>query len=126
MKLATHHLTPLLQKLAPELGVTDTQRLEAISTLVGQQGYTDQQAVLSSLYPHSPSQEARTKAFARLRERFNELAEAHQLPMQLKVSDARSEGGARSVWFEGEALLEAQHTTPESSNAWSPTPAACP
>ncbi|MBQ0958129.1 NACHT domain-containing protein [Ideonella sp. 4Y11] len=113
MNLTAQHLGVYLQKLAAELGTTDAKRLDTMASLVGATGHTDQQAVLNSLFASSPTQEARTKAFKRLRERFNELAEAHNLPVRIAVSDARSEGDARTVWFEGEALLDVQHTTPE-------------
>ena len=112
--LSTTQIAPYLSQMQGELGATDAQRLAAITQLLRPPHHhctTGQ--VLPILLPGSTSLASQNKTFNLLRQRFNALAESAGHSIRMHVSEARSKGSEREVFFAGQPWLQVTHSTDE-------------
>ncbi|ASM78473.1 WD40 repeat-containing protein [Vitreoscilla filiformis] len=114
MKLRPPQLTPFWDRLADDISPRNLARLKSLAALMGDAAQTTVAIVLAEVFASDNSApESQNKAFTRLREEFNEQAQARGLTVRLEITGAKSLGGERLVWFEGEAPLHITHTTEE-------------
>jgi WD40 repeat protein/uncharacterized protein YjbI with pentapeptide repeats len=114
MKLRPAQLTPFFTRLADDISPRNIARLKSLADLLDDDGQTSIATVLAQVFASDNSApESQNKAFTRLRDEFNEQAEARGLAVRLEINGAKSLGAARRVWFEGEAPLNISYSTEE-------------
>jgi TIR domain len=95
-------VTPILHKLAPELGRTDNERLATLTALLGADNQASLAKVLQALYPNASIDDARNN-FRVLRSALKAKVKEHaNLAFELKVDTAiKRPPNERTCWFEG-------------------------
>ncbi len=95
-------VTPILHKLAPELGRTDNERLATLAALLGADNQASLGKVLQALYPNASVDDALNN-FRVLRSALKARVKEHaNLAFELKVDTAtKRPPNERTCWFEG-------------------------